>query len=131
MSEGQIATRETIFLFPVLILLAGFLFAFSSPALANDDPPGRVARLNYIQGSISFQNRKRTAETGGARAGIKKAERRKRPKVNLLNLNSEVEVGTWDGNPGTPISRLAVCKTPFRRMAFPGSPPSTVKAGAN
>src|SRR5216683_645505 len=55
MSEGRIAMRKTIFLFPVLILLAGFLFAFSSPALADDDPPGRVARLNYIQGSISFQ----------------------------------------------------------------------------
>ena len=47
--------RKTIFLVPVLILLAGFLFALSSPALADDDPPGRVARLNYIQGSISFQ----------------------------------------------------------------------------
>ena len=47
--------RKTLFLFPVLILLAGFLFALSSPALADDDPPGRVARLNYIQGSISFQ----------------------------------------------------------------------------
>src|SRR6202140_1553083 len=47
--------RKTMFVFPVLILLAGFLFAFSSPALADDDPPGRVARLNYIQGSISFQ----------------------------------------------------------------------------
>jgi len=47
--------RRSILFFPVLILLAGFLFAFSSPALADDDPPGRVARLNYIQGSISFQ----------------------------------------------------------------------------
>jgi len=47
--------RKTIFLFPVLILLAGFPFAFSSPALADDDPPGRVARLNYIQGTVSFQ----------------------------------------------------------------------------
>jgi hypothetical protein len=47
--------RKTILLFPVLILLAGFLFASSSPALADDDPPGRVARLNYIQGSLSFQ----------------------------------------------------------------------------
>jgi hypothetical protein len=32
MSERQIAMRKTIFLFPVLILLAGFLPAFSSPA---------------------------------------------------------------------------------------------------
>ena len=47
--------RKTIFVFPVLIVLAGFLFAFSSPVRADDDPPGRVARLNYIQGSISFQ----------------------------------------------------------------------------
>jgi len=47
--------RKTIFLFPVLVLLAGLFFTFSSPALADDDPPGRVARLNYIQGSISFQ----------------------------------------------------------------------------
>ena len=53
--EEQIAMRKTIFFFPALVLLAGFLFAFSSPALADDDPPGRVARLNYIQGSISFQ----------------------------------------------------------------------------
>jgi len=49
------AMRKTNFLFPVFILLAGLLFVFSSPALADDDPPGRVARLNYIQGSISFQ----------------------------------------------------------------------------
>jgi hypothetical protein len=47
--------RKTIFLFSVLTLTAGILFAFSSPALADDDPPGRVARLNYIQGSVSFQ----------------------------------------------------------------------------
>lgn len=47
--------RKTFFLIPILILLAGFLFALSSPVLADDDPPGRVARLNYIQGSISFQ----------------------------------------------------------------------------
>jgi len=47
--------RKNIFLVPVLTLLAGFLFALSTPALADDDPPGRVARLNYIQGSISFQ----------------------------------------------------------------------------
>jgi hypothetical protein len=55
MSEAHIAMRKTIFIFPVLILLAGFGLAFSSPARADDDPPGRVARLNYIQGTISFQ----------------------------------------------------------------------------
>ncbi len=47
--------RKTIFIFPVLALLAGALFAISAPAMADDDPPGRVARLNYIQGTISFQ----------------------------------------------------------------------------
>jgi hypothetical protein len=43
----------SIFLF--LILAGGLLSAFSTAALADDDPPGRVARLNYIQGSVSFQ----------------------------------------------------------------------------
>ncbi len=47
--------RKTIFFFPALILIAGLSLHFSSPALADDDPPGRVARLNYIQGTISFQ----------------------------------------------------------------------------
>ena len=47
--------RKTTFLFAVSILLAGFFLALSSPARADDDPPGRVARLNYIQGSVSFQ----------------------------------------------------------------------------
>src|SRR5579863_7069799 len=54
-SEGFTRMRKTTFLFPALILLASVFFAFSKPALADDDPPGRVARLNYIQGSISFQ----------------------------------------------------------------------------
>ncbi len=47
--------RKVRFLFPILILLTGILCAFSPPAVADDDPPGRVARLNFIQGSISFQ----------------------------------------------------------------------------
>jgi len=41
--------------FLFLVLAVSFLFASSSAALADDDPPGRVARLNYIQGSVSFQ----------------------------------------------------------------------------
>jgi FecR protein len=45
--------RTSIFLF--LVLAVSFLFASSNAALADDDPPGRVARLNYIQGSVSFQ----------------------------------------------------------------------------
>jgi len=47
--------RKTILLFPVLIFLSALHFVFSGPVFADDDPPGRVARLNYIQGSISFQ----------------------------------------------------------------------------
>jgi Family of unknown function (DUF6600) len=44
---------------PLLLLLA-FTAALAHPAIAQDvaqvqDPPGRVARLNYTQGSISYQ----------------------------------------------------------------------------
>jgi len=54
-AEGTITMRKpkTIFLFVVLVV--SFLSAFSAAALADDDPPGRVARLNYMQGSVSFQ----------------------------------------------------------------------------
>lgn len=47
--------RKSISTFLFLILSASLLHAFSTPAMADDDPPGRVARLNYIQGSVSFQ----------------------------------------------------------------------------
>ncbi len=47
--------RKTAFVSAIVTVLAGLLFAYCSPALADDDPPGRVARLNYIQGSVSFQ----------------------------------------------------------------------------
>jgi len=48
--------RKFPFFLTVLLIASGFLFALSTPARADDDdPPGRVARLNYIQGSISFQ----------------------------------------------------------------------------
>ena len=44
---------------PVLsaLLAVGVLFAFARTAVAQGDvdPPGRVARLNYAQGSVSFQ----------------------------------------------------------------------------
>ena len=48
-------TRKTFSSFFLLPLIAGLLFAFSPSVRADDDPPGRVARLNYIQGSLSFQ----------------------------------------------------------------------------
>jgi len=48
--------RKSLFFLSALVLVSSFLSAFSTPARADDDdPPGRVARLNYIQGSISFQ----------------------------------------------------------------------------
>ncbi len=41
------------------VLLAGVLLILPSPSLAQDrdeeDPPGRVARMNYAQGSVTFQ----------------------------------------------------------------------------
>lgn len=46
----------------VLLASVGFLLQFSNPAKAQDDyddqsqdPPGRVGRLNYSQGSVSFR----------------------------------------------------------------------------
>lgn len=42
-------------LFSAVAVLSASLLAFSTTARADDDPPGRVARLNYIQGAISFQ----------------------------------------------------------------------------
>jgi hypothetical protein len=47
--------RKTLSLFLVLLFLAGVFSTLSSPAAAQEDPPGRVARLNYIQGSVSFE----------------------------------------------------------------------------
>jgi hypothetical protein len=47
--------RKSISTFLFLIFSTGLFLAFSQPAMADDDPPGRVARLNFIQGSVSFQ----------------------------------------------------------------------------
>jgi hypothetical protein len=47
--------RKPTSYFLFLTLAVSSLFAFSTAAMADDDPPGRVARLNYIQGSVSFQ----------------------------------------------------------------------------
>ena len=49
------AIRRSAFLLSVVAIFTTSLFAFSTAARADDDPPGRVARLNYIQGSVSFQ----------------------------------------------------------------------------
>jgi len=42
------------FLFMLFAVIAGY-FALPGTAWAQDDPPGRVARLNFIEGSVSFQ----------------------------------------------------------------------------
>jgi len=46
--------RTIAYLLP-LVLVAGLLATFAGPVAAQDDPPGRVARLNYMQGAVSFQ----------------------------------------------------------------------------
>src|ERR1700674_2211537 len=55
MQKGQLTMRKPTSFFLFLILAVSFLSAFATAAMADDDPPGRVARLNYIQGSVSFQ----------------------------------------------------------------------------
>lgn len=59
---GAVKTRSTFVEALVLALLLAFaaLSVFSGPAAAQDDsdqadPPGRVARLGYLQGSVSVQ----------------------------------------------------------------------------
>ncbi|MDR3720462.1 MAG: hypothetical protein P4L00_02585 [Candidatus Acidoferrales bacterium] len=48
--------RKISSLFTLALFVAGFVAILPKPAAAQDeDPPGRVARLNYIQGSVSYQ----------------------------------------------------------------------------
>ncbi|HKV04904.1 MAG TPA: proline-rich domain-containing protein [Candidatus Acidoferrales bacterium] len=48
--------RKINSLFILSFLIAGLFAALPKPAAAqDDDPPGRVARLNYTQGSVSYQ----------------------------------------------------------------------------
>src|ERR1039458_6924424 len=56
MNNSRPVTKVFSRFLPVL-LAVGRLFAFSRTAAAQEDadPPGRVARLNYAQGSVSFQ----------------------------------------------------------------------------
>lgn len=41
--------------FALLFFVAGLVALFPTLAAAQDDPPGRVARLNFMQGSVSYQ----------------------------------------------------------------------------
>lgn len=47
--------KKVRLLFTLLFLTFALIAAFPSSAAAQDDPPGRVARLNYIEGSVSYQ----------------------------------------------------------------------------
>ncbi|MGD0957690.1 MAG: DUF6600 domain-containing protein [Candidatus Acidiferrales bacterium] len=47
--------RKVTSLFILPLFIAGLFAAFPNSAAAQDDPPGRVARLNFVQGSVSYQ----------------------------------------------------------------------------
>jgi Family of unknown function (DUF6600) len=53
--KGVDFVRKAALLFMPLFLTLATLASFPNSAAAQDDPPGRVARLNYIQGSVSYQ----------------------------------------------------------------------------
>jgi hypothetical protein len=51
--------RRFVWFFVISLFIAGLIASLPKPALAQDqsqdDPPGRVGRLNFIQGSVSYQ----------------------------------------------------------------------------
>ena len=51
---GGTPVKKIVWLLPLLIGATLFM-GISNPVAAQDDPPSRVARLNYMQGSVSFQ----------------------------------------------------------------------------
>ena len=53
--KGVILMRKALVSVLPMLLIAGIVAVLPAGALAQDDPPGRVARLNYTQGSVSFQ----------------------------------------------------------------------------
>ncbi len=46
---------RTISFFALVLFVAGLIALLPNPAAAQDDPPSRVAHLNFIQGSVSYQ----------------------------------------------------------------------------
>lgn len=53
--KGVCSMRKSLtFFLPLLIIATAFL-SIPKSAAAQDDPPGRVARVNFIQGSVSYQ----------------------------------------------------------------------------
>jgi hypothetical protein len=57
LSMGGTIMRKLSSLFALTLFFAGLFATLPRPAAAqgDEDPPGRVARLNYIQGSVSYQ----------------------------------------------------------------------------
>jgi hypothetical protein len=53
--RGTYSMRKTLSLFLMLFLVAGAFLAVPKQTAAQDDPPNRVARLNFMQGSVSFE----------------------------------------------------------------------------
>ncbi len=112
-----------------LLFCAGLILAVPRTAAADDDdPPGRVARLSYIQGAVSFQpggeedwleaNRNRPLTTGdrlwtdrGARAElhIGSTAIRLRPETSLTFLNLDdrtVQIQLAQGSAVIRVRRL-------------------------
>jgi len=55
LAKGIHIMRKTFSPFIIAFFVAALFAVLARPAIAQDDPPGRVARLNYIQGSVSYQ----------------------------------------------------------------------------
>jgi hypothetical protein len=53
--KGTHSMRKALSLFLILLFVASVFLALPKQAVAQDDPPGRVARLNFMQGSVSFE----------------------------------------------------------------------------
>lgn len=49
------SSRKFLSPFVISLVVLGLVALLPKPAAAQDDPPGRVGRLNYLQGSVSYQ----------------------------------------------------------------------------
>jgi hypothetical protein len=55
LTKGTHSMRKALSLFLTLLFVAGAFLTSPKLAAAQDDPPSRVARLNFMQGSVSFE----------------------------------------------------------------------------
>ena len=53
--KGTHSMRKALSLFLMFLFVAGAFLAAPKKTAAQDDPPSRVARLNFMQGSVSFE----------------------------------------------------------------------------